>query len=663
MTSRQSGFDEAGLPRSFSRIRDDRALGLFSILALSAWCGLVAGLFETGIIILRKRYVDLNHFYGMSRHFVWLVPLVDLLIFVVIGLVLSLVARCGVRGQRIAPRVLGTLTLLPLFWSAFPRVYGPASLLLSMGMASSLVPALERRRAGFGRMVRLSFPIAGCLLVVLAASCWAADRIKEWREVSRPLPPPTSPNVLLVVLDTVAAGHLSLLGYNRPTSPTIDELATRGICFNRARATSSWTLPSHASMFTGRWPHELSAGWFTPLDAASPTIAEHLGSRGYATAGFAANVAYCASDSGLARGFTTYRDFIFPQFTALHLTAVGGRLVDGIEGLESVVTYALGVPFLRPAADLVWRVFGKGRKEAAVVNHEFLDWLSRRQRQDRPFFAFLNYYDAHYPYELPATGIHRFGAVPRDDRETAVLRDWIEIQKNEPSQRQIAFARDCYDDCVANLDEELGMLIDELERRSVLERTWVIITADHGESFGEHPGVFVHGTTLYQTESHVPLVVIPPGGAASPIVVTEPVSLRDLPATIVGISGSSSDSAFPGVSLARFWNQSSEAAAADRSGPSPAFSELSPESPLYSSNPHWHETDIRGWPVAALIEGDWSYTRREGDLLELLFNLREDPGELHNLASDPTMRPTLDRLRTTLGHLTNGPLTPGRFNP
>ena len=91
------------------------------------------------------------------------------------------------------------------------------------------------------------------------------------------------------MLDTVAADHLSLYGYERPTSPTMVELAERGIRFDRVQATSSWTLPSHASMFTGRWPHELSAGWLTPLDGTYPTLAEFLGSRGYATAGFVAN--------------------------------------------------------------------------------------------------------------------------------------------------------------------------------------------------------------------------------------------------------------------------------------------------------------------------------------------------------------------------------------
>ena len=93
----------------------------------------------------------------------------------------------------------------------------------------------------------------------------------------------------MLVLDTVAASHASVNGYNRATTNTLNELATRGIRFDCARSTSSWTLPSHASMFTGRWFHELSLGWLTPFDNQKPTIAEFLGNHGYATAGFIAN--------------------------------------------------------------------------------------------------------------------------------------------------------------------------------------------------------------------------------------------------------------------------------------------------------------------------------------------------------------------------------------
>ncbi len=163
------------------------------------------------------------------------------------------------------------------------------------------------------------------VVAILAGSVWYRDQAKQVAENARPLPAPGSPNVLMLVLDTVAAGHASVNGYNRATTNTLSELATRGIRFDCARSTSSWTLPSHASMFTGRWYHELSLGWLTPLDNKEPTIAEFLGNHGYATAGFIANTWYCGQSSGLSRGFTHYEDYIFPRLTALRMCALVGR--------------------------------------------------------------------------------------------------------------------------------------------------------------------------------------------------------------------------------------------------------------------------------------------------------------------------------------------------
>jgi arylsulfatase A-like enzyme len=634
--------------------------GALSILLLSGWCGLISGLLEVGITIVRKRTVDQNQFYWMSRHFVWLIPLTNLLIFLVLGLFLSLLFRCGRRGRWLAARVLGTMVLLPLFWTAIPRIYGVAGFLLVLGAATRMVPVLERRGAGLRRLVRLSFPIAAGIWLLLAAVPWGMGRLRELREASRPLPSPGSPNVLLLVLDTVGANHLSLYGHDRATSPTIDELAARGIRFDRAQATSPWTLPSHASMFTGRWPHELSAGWLTPLDGASPTLAEFLGSRGYATAGFTANYAYCASDSGLARGFTEFQDYIFPELTALHMGALVDGSINGIHAVDRFLQDWLDLELLKPTSQFVWQILEFDRKDAAVVNREFLDWLSWRRQKKRPFFAFLNYYDAHYPYQVPASSVHRFGFRPRNDRELANIKDWISIIRRGASAQQIAFARDAYEDCIADVDEQLGMLIDELKRREILENTWLIIAADHGENFGEHPGVFLHGATLYQTERHVPLVIIPPAPAASGQAVTEAVSLRDLPATIVELLGMKSGSPFPGSSLARFWRGPPSAASADLSRSLPVLSEVVPLDPLDPDPPRDRK---RRWPMAALTEGDWTYIRREGEVREELFRWRDDAGESHNVAGDPAMRPRLERMRNALGQLTAGPLTPERFNP
>ena len=277
--------------------------------------------------------------------------------------------------------------------------------------------------------------------------------------------------------------------------------------------------------------------------------------------------------------------------------------------------------------------FADDRKPAAMVNRELLDWLSRRPQPERPFFAFLNYFDAHYPYRLPAGNFHRFGSAPADTRQRAIIEHWGEMDKTRLSPQELAMGASAYDDCIADLDEQVGWLIDRLRKRSFLDNTWLIITADHGESFGEHTGVFCHGTSLYQTELHVPLLIIPPGGRAAKQVVKEAVSLRDLAATIVDVTGREARSPFPGESLARFWEREStqpEPVSAD-----PALAEVVPNPELIPKNRDPLGVAKPTWPLGSIHEADWSYIRREGDVREELFHLSDDAKEGHNLAADP----------------------------
>jgi arylsulfatase A-like enzyme len=632
------------------------------IVILSLWCGLIAGPLEVVAIVIRKHTVDLNKFYWMSRHFVWLIPVTDLLIFVFLGLSLTaLVLIWPRRASWLATRLLCVVTLLAPFWAAFPRLYGPAGLLLMVGLAAQLTPILERNAGKFRRFFVLSFPIAAVVTPILAASIWGGGWLKERTEAARPLPPPGSPNVLLIVLDTVAAEHLSLYGYNRPTSATLESLARRGVRFERAQATSSWTLPSHAGFFTGRWPHELSAGWLTPLDSTHRTLAEYLGSHGYATAGFVANLFYCGADSGLGRGFTLYRDYIFPELSAFKPAALVDRPVEGLRATHQFLRERASLIFL---ADLIWMFDAGIRKPAAIVNRELLDWLKERPEPERPFFAFVNLCDTHYPYMLSAGGIHRFGVKPRTNREIELIENWRTVDKSKLSAQEIAFVRDSYDDCIAAVDEQLGRLLDELERRGILETTWLLVTSDHGESFGEQPGVFIHGTSLYQPQLHVPLVIVPPAAGSQPAlkVVPEIVSLRDLPATIVDLLNLPSGAPFPGASLATLWGRSRSAVGVGSldSTPSPALSEVVPTDP-FDPNPAMVLQNRRAW--ASLVEGDSVYVRiRQGDMdHEELFDLREDARQSHNVAADPTRRPIIERMQSTLEQLTGGPLNPQRF--
>lgn len=648
------------LGSSLSRLRrGPKRLRLVPFLFLCSWCGLVAGLLEVAATVARKQYFDINRLYGMSRHFVWLAPLADLAVFVGLGLVFWLASlRFTVRAPWLARRLLGVLVFLPAFWGAFPRVYGVAGVILFLGVAAWLVPALERRGTGFRRLVWRTFPVVVAAVVALAGSVFALNWLKRRDEQARPLPAKGAPNVLLIVLDTVAAGHLSLQGYALPTSPTLDELAERAIRFDRARSTSPWTLPSQASMFTGRWPHEVSAGWVKPLDGTFPTLAEYLGSRGYATAGFVANYTYCGYDSGLARGFTEYRDYVFPGVTALHASALIDRPVDGLQAAEQWLEERLGIDWFRTAVHRTWRLFKGDRKHASVVSREFLDWLARRD-VERPFFVFLNYLDAHSPYELPETALHRFGNPPEDDRDTDMLADWTVVSQLRPSDRQVALLRDAYDNCVADLDEQLGRLIDALTRRGVLDRTWLVITADHGESFGEHPGVYRHGSSLYQTELHVPLLVVPPRASSTRQVVAQTVSLRDLPATLVDALGLQEGAPFPGNSLMALWKSSNGNEKAGAGGVSPALSEVTP---LDRSNPDPAQVITPLSRLAALSDNGWTYIRRDGERGEQLFHWSEDAAEQINLVDAPAAAGILEQMRQALNRLTGRSLAPDRLN-
>jgi arylsulfatase A-like enzyme len=630
-----------------------------SLLILSGWCGLVSGWLEVATVIVRKRLFDSNHLYQISSDFVWMIPAINLLIFVALGALgcLLLLAWPG-HGRWVALRVICGLTLLPIALIAFPQVYATAWLLLSLGIAARLTSVLERHPAQFARLVRTTFPLLAVFVPILAGGEAFGEWLNERREARRPLPPPGLPNILLIVMDTVAADHLSLHGYNRPTCPTLVELSRRGIRFNAAQAASSWTLPSHASMFTGRWPHELSAGWRTALDAAHPTLAEYLGSRGYATAGFIANNFYCARDSGLGRGFTRYRDYIFPELSPFKLSVLVSRSLEGVKSFGEFLRDQLGFTWPRTFSIAMTDRFNHDRKDAAVVNREFLEWLAARAQPERPFFAFLNYFDAHYPYQLPPRRIHRFGTAPADARETRLIADWWLMDKTGLSSQEKGFVVDAYDDCVAAVDEQLGRLFDELGKRGTLEQTWVIVTSDHGESFGEHPGVFCHGASLYQTELHVPLVVLPPVSKALQHAVDETVSLRDLAATIVDLAGDGgSASPFGGESLVRFWDQSSPAVH-EVSGQ--AIAEVVPNEIL---DPDRGRSQKPGWPLGALADRDWTYIRREEDGREELFRSRVDAYQRNNLAAEPSERARVELMRANLRKLTAGPLTPERFSP
>ncbi len=617
-----------------------RHLGPLDVLLLSACGGLAGGLFEVGMRFLCRSIDSTYRLYMMSRHFVWLAPLVNLLLFSTLGLLFALVTKFWPRwGGWLSVRIIGFCVLLPVLIVISPRIYTYGWAILATGIAFLLALQIERRADRLRRSLVLSFAALAGATLILASFVFGGDWLKSWHQAGRDLPPAGSPNVLLIVLDTVRADRLSLYGYHRATSPTLEQLARRGVRFDQARATSPWTLPSHASILMGRWPHEVGGRWRSPLEGNFPTLAEYLGARGYATAGFVANTLYCSYDTRLDRGFAHYEDYVLEPLSPLRTLYLGDVALKSLAELGWKASQHAGPDLVLPGPEsAIWRVLATERRKAASsINHEFLDWLSRRHQPSRPFFAFLNYFDAHTPYLLPAGALYRFGLTPQTASDT--LRP--SLDKLALPENYSTLAQDCYDNCLAYLDEQLGELFAELDRRGILDHTLVIVTSDHGEGLGEH-GLLFHGESLYRTEIGVPLLIAPPAFKRSQVV-REPVSLRDLPATIAELAGFKSGSPFPGRSLARFWQGSP--ATATSAVKDDVFSELASPNPL---NPNQGRSPAYRGPLVSLAEGDFVYIRNEGDGGEELFDERTDPREFDNRAHSQALVPVLERFRARL---------------
>jgi arylsulfatase A-like enzyme len=579
-----------------------------TILLPAIWFALLAALVELTVLGIKRFVFHRLVFVGVDV--VWMTPLAYAGLLVAAGLLLLVIARrwpaaASVRVTVFVFVALGALSLLLMV----PRLHRVAALLLASGLAVQGSRLAAARPDALRTMVRRTVGPLLVAVVLLTLGTLGSQTVRERRALGRlRVAGPDLPNVLLVVLDTVRAPSLSLYGYHRPTTPQLQRYVRGGVRFDRAFSTSPWTLPSHGTMFTGRFPHELSAGWWRPLDARYPTLAELLAAQGYETAGFVANTLYCGSQCGLSRGFAHYEDYAVSPGEVFRAFALG-RAIDNSEWLRDIS----GVHQLL------------GRKTAADVNRALLRWLDQHDPH-RPFFAFLNYYDAHRPYLPPEGFARRFSSkIPRGHHERGEALSPEEARE----------LRDAYDGAIAYIDRHLGLLLSALRQRGVLDDTLVVITSDHGEGLGEHR-LFGHGNSLYRSLLHVPLLIVFPGRVPAGEIVTEAVSLRDLAATVVDLAGLGGTVPVPGASLARYWAPTR---------PPPAEMLLA-EVDKSRNGPKWYPV-MKGSMKSLVGEGR-HYIKNEGDGREELYDFDADPWEVHDLASAADSGPTLEHFRLAL---------------
>ncbi len=340
--------------------------------------------------------------------------------------------------------------------------------------------------------------------------------------------PPERPNVLLITVDTLRADRLSHLGYPRETTPNLDALAAEGVSFTRATTPRAKTSPAMASMMTGLYPHEHGVRDLSkPLNTRVPLLAERFRKAGYDTVGLIGNYVLKAERAGLDRGFRTWIEDL-PQTMGVPPDDVPQRTAS------SLTDAALAALALSP-----------GDIETGVTSPAV------RVEDGRPWFAWVHYMDPHGLYEPPAEH-DRFDApmraVPRPEELPRAGRLNPHVAEyNVPEEAWLldggfdlsrVVAR--YDGEVRFADAEIGRLLEALGRAGWDQDTIVVVSADHGESLGEHQYYFEHGRYAYEATSRVPLIVrLPPSLAEAPLtgLSDADISLVDVAPTLLELAG------------------------------------------------------------------------------------------------------------------------------
>lgn len=434
---------------------------------------------------------------------------------------------------------------------------------------------------------------------------------------------PRRPNIVCVVLDSVRASNCSAYGYERPTTPHLERLAAEGALYEQATSVGSWTLPVHTSLFTGLYP--LRHGVTISAQALAqdvPTLAEQLTALGYRTACFSNN-AYISSASGLSRGFEHVDDLwrvTNPRGVSLP------RLSQRIKQLES------RGPLLRPLVGLLRRAkrtrtilkAWRSRRDsgATYTNERIREWL-RDTADERPFFIFVNYMETHEPYLPPYPFNRRF--LPSRFSPWRVVRstgrrDEILSQQSRTRDEDLEILEGLYDGTVRYADEKVAELTEILSADGSLDSTFLAVTSDHGDAFGEH-GHLGHRLTLYEELLRVPLVVRYPARFPRGTRVSAPLPIGDLHPTILELAGAdaSADADFRSL-LA---DPIVRPVIAENTGPK----------------------SINGLVSRTLREGDLKLLWRS-DARHELYDLAADPGERDNIAArEPN---TTRRLRERL---------------
>src|SRR5262249_42953712 len=330
--------------------------------------------------------------------------------------------------------------------------------------------------------------------------------------------PATSPNIVLIQVDTLRRDHLSCYGYGRRTSPCLDRLAQESTLYTRAISPGAWTVPSQASIFTGTYPSRHGVDRTHPyLDCALTTLPEYLRAQGYRTFGISSNF-WISRATHYDRGFDVFaqswqmfqtrsnpalerqrrRD---PAHTAAPPAPLADRLRAAGNRLEGGFRRYCCKPFM--ALDMA----------AGRVTRVVRGWTREWAGLGAPFFAFIHYMEPHEPYTPPERFLRRHADAGQARRARKVNQHALKFMSGRVPMGEEDFdlVTRLYDAEVSYTDECIGEVVDALRASGLLENTMLVVTSDHGEHLGDH-GFMPHWFPAPEPILRVPLIVRYPDG-------------------------------------------------------------------------------------------------------------------------------------------------------
>ena len=595
---RTNGVQQRGEPR----FRD--------LLFLALWMGGLTGLLEgAGFYGARAELWLGQGVFGTTADasILYLSPLFTLLVYGAVALVLQIFfAVLGTAAELRARVAFGVLAFLSFYdWlNLTERLKVYSAVLLAVGLACGAERWFRKHwRRVLELSPRLCAASAAYICVVGATVSILAWQRERAALAALPAPRAGAPNIVLIILDTVRADHLSVYGYARKTTPNLESLAANGVLFDNAVAPSSWTLPSHVSLLTGRYPREHGAV-LNGYDRRFATVTSSLEELGYLTAGFSGNMDWFAAGRGMTQGFQHFEDSFWSVSSKFAETGYG-RLAS--TWLSAATSDRLVL----------------GYKRAEDVNRTALRWLDAAPR--RPFFLVLNYYDANAGGARPPAAYRNlFSSTPLPPPAgTAGEFAPAEVDQNRSNE---------YDGALAYMDRCAGEFLQGLRQRGLAENLVVVLTADHGDLLGEH-GLHGHRIALYWELLHIPLIITGMSGQPRGVHVERPVSLVSLPNTLLEIAGQREPGGFPAPSLTELWKAGTDAAA----WPYPIAELARMNFPGLEKMPNYSGS------LSAIATPRWLLIEHSAHG-PALYEWRQDPVNLHDLAKTPEGEPITSRL-------------------